>query len=376
MAKQVKIILLTGYLGAGKTTILNHILNNEQGIRAAVIVNDIGEVNVDASLISSGGLSKTDKLIPLTNGCICCTLSADLQKQLDSIAQSNDFDYIIIEASGICEPIPIAYTISSFCDEATGAAPLALDNIVAVVDCTRMYDEFGGGKDLLRKDIDDDDIESLLIQQLEFCTTVVLNKSDLVTPKQIKELKAIVRGLQKDAKIVVADHGNVPMDELLNTGRFDLSKAYTSAAWLDAMDHPEEHENPEVLEYGISTFIYQRHQPVDVDRFNEYLQQWPSAIIRCKGEFWCAQDPDMSYIFEQAGHQVSLTDNGLYVACAPKEEQEAMIKETPELLDDWDPVTEDRETKLCFIGRDMDQDAITKALDGCLVAWTPEADEA
>ena len=211
--KQCKIILLTGYLGAGKTTLLNHILGNDKGIRAAVIVNDIGEVNVDASLIRDGGLSQTDNLIPLTNGCICCTLADDLAKQLQGIADSGDFDYIVIEASGICEPIPIAYTISAYCDQAKydGKAPLDLDNIVAVVDCARMWDEFNGGKDLLANDIDEDDIESLIIQQIEFCTTVVLNKTDRVTPAQIKELKAIVRSLQKDAVIVEAENGDVPM---------------------------------------------------------------------------------------------------------------------------------------------------------------------
>lgn len=371
MAKQVKIIMLTGYLGAGKTTLLNHILNNDQGIRAAVIVNDIGEVNVDASLIKDGGLSKTDSLIPLTNGCICCTLAGDLANQLDGIAKSGDFDYIIIEASGICEPIPIAYTISNFCDQSKtdGEAPLDLDNIVAVVDCKRMYDEFNGGKDLLRDDIEEDDIESLLIQQLEFCTTVILNKSDLVTEDQLSELKALVRSLQRDAKIIVADHGNVPMEELLDTGRFDFSRAYNSAAWIDAMDHPEEHENPEVLEYDVTTFVYERRQPFDVDKFNEFLQTWPESIIRCKGMFWCSQDPDMCYIFEQAGQQVSLTENGLFVDSAPDDEKKKMIEESPELMDDWDPECGDRMTKLCFIGRHMDKDALVAGLDACLVPW-------
>ena len=256
-SKPVKIVMLTGYLGAGKTTILNNILANDQGIRAAVIVNDIGEVNVDASLIKEGGLNQTDSLIPLTNGCICCTLSDDLAKQLGGIAASGDFDYIIIEASGICEPIPIAYTISAFCDQSKyeGNAPLDLDNIVAVVDCARMYDEFNGGKDLLEDDIDEDDIESLLIQQIEFCSTLVLNKTDLVNPDQIAELKAIVRSLQKDAVIVEAENGDVPMDQILNTVRFSFERAYSSAAWIDAIEHPEEHEDPEVLEYDIETFV-------------------------------------------------------------------------------------------------------------------------
>jgi G3E family GTPase len=375
--KPVKIVLLTGYLGAGKTTLLNHILSNDEGIRAAVIVNDIGEVNVDASLIRDGGLSKTDDLIPMTNGCICCTLSDDLAKQLGSIAQSGDFDYIIIEASGICEPIPIAYTISAFCDQSKngGKAPLDLDNIVAVVDCARMFDEFHGGKDLLADNIDEDDIESLLIQQLEFCTTVVLNKTDKVTPEQISELKAIVRSLQKDAKIVEATQGNVPLSEVLDTNRFDFDRAYNSAAWLDAMDHPEEHEDPEVLEYGISTFVYERRQPFDIDRLSDYVTTWPDDIIRTKGMVWASQDPDMCYVFEQAGQQVTLSENGLFVASAPEDERKRIIAENPQVMDDWDPVCGDRMTKLCFIGRNLDKDAIVAGLDDCLTDWDPIEDE-
>ena len=369
--KQVKIILLTGYLGAGKTTLLNHILGNDEGIRAAVIVNDIGEVNVDAGLIKDGGLSQTDTLIPMTNGCICCTLSNDLTDQLQSIANSGDFDYIIIEASGICEPIPIAYTISAFCDQEKGRndAPLALDNIVAVVDCKRMFDEFSGGKALLKKDIDEDDIEALLIQQLEFCTTVILNKTDTVTLEQIAELKAIVRSLQKNAKIVEAVNGDVPMDELLNTGRFNFEDAYDSAVWADAMEHPEEHDDPEVLEYDITTFVYERRKPFDIDKLSDYVQTWPDSVIRSKGMLWAAQDPDMCYVFEQAGQQVTLTENGLFVASAPDDERQQILGDNPQLLDDWDPIVGDRQTKICIIGRHMDKDALIAGLDACLTDW-------
>ncbi len=372
--KQCKIILLTGYLGAGKTTLLNHILGNDEGIRAAVIVNDIGEVNVDASLIKDGGLSQTDNLIPLTNGCICCTLASDLAKQLQDIADSGDFDYIIIEASGICEPIPIAYTISAYCDQAKydGNAPLDLDNIVAVVDCARMWDEFNGGKDLLADNIDEDDIESLIIQQIEFCTTIILNKTDQVTPEQIKELKAIVRSLQRDAVIVEAENGDVPMSELLDTGRFSFEKAYDSAVWADAMAHPEEHEDPEVLEYDISTFVYERRKPLDIDKLSEFVQTWPDSIIRSKGMLWIDQDPDMCYVFEQAGRQVSVTENGLFVDSAPEDEKKKIIDDNPEVLDDWDPVTGDRVTRLCIIGRQMDKDAIVKGLDACVTEWIPD----
>ena len=370
--KPVKIVMLTGYLGAGKTTLLNHILSNDGGIRAAVIVNDIGEINVDASLIADGGLSETDDLIPLTNGCICCTLADDLANQLSSIADSGDFDYIIIEASGICEPVPIAYTISAFCDEEKvgGEPKLALDNIVAVVDCARMYDEFNGGRDLLADDIDEDDIESLLIQQIEFCSTLILNKTDTVTPEQLRELKAIVRSLQKDAVIIEAEQGDVDLKELLDTDRFDFMKAYNSAAWIEAMEHPEEHDDPEVLEYDIQTFVYHRRQPFDHDAFQRYVEyNWPDEVVRAKGVLWTTLNTDMCYLFEQAGHQMRLSENGLFVDSAPEEEKKQILAETPEILDTWDPEVGDRETKLCIIGRHMDRASIEAQLDALLTTW-------
>lgn len=369
----VKIVMLTGYLGAGKTTLLNHILANDEGIRAAVIVNDIGEINVDASLIKNGGLSATDSLIPMSNGCICCTLASDLAQQLTSIAETGDFDYIIIEASGICEPIPIAYTISSICDQTKGGtAPLDLDNIVAVVDCARMYDEFNGGHALLSDDIEEDDVESLLIQQIEFCTTLVLNKCDRVTPEQVAELKAIVRGLQPHARIVEAVNGNVAMDELLNTGRFSFDEAYGSAAWVDAMEHPEEHENPEVLEYDVSTFVYQRRQPFDYHALSEFVNNWPESVIRVKGLVWVNNDPDMCYVFEQAGQQFTLTENGQWAALMPEDELKRNMEEVPELRRDWDPKVGDRMVRLCVIGRHMDRDAVERGLDACLTTWEGE----
>ena len=368
----VKIVMLTGYLGAGKTTLLNHILSNDGGIRAAVIVNDIGEVNVDASLIKDGGLSATDNLIPLTNGCICCTLADDLANQLSGLADSGDFDYIIIEASGICEPVPIAYTISAFCDEEKvgGAPKLALDNIVAVVDCARMYDEFHGGRDLLADDIDEDDIEALLISQIEFCSTLVLNKTDTVTPEQLAELKAIVRSLQKDAVIVEATQGKVDLREVLDTGRFDFMKGYNSAAWIEAMEHPEEHDDPEVLEYDIQTFVYHRRQPFDQAAFQNFVENhWPDCVVRAKGVLWSNLNPDMCYLFEQAGHQMRLTENGLFVDSAPEEEKRQILAETPEIMDQWDPEVGDRETKLCIIGRHMDCEAVAAKLDELLTTW-------
>ena len=321
----VRIALITGYLGAGKTTLLNNILANDRGVRAAVIVNDIGEVNIDADLIARGGVvNKADEnLVPLTNGCICCTLADDLARQLTELAESGKFDHIIIEASGICEPIPIAFTIDNFCkQEAMRGLDIDLDNIIAVVDSARMFDQFNGGRDLLSDDIDEEDIEALLIQQIEFCTTMVLNKADLVTPEQLGELRALVRSLQREAKIIEADHGQVDLDDMLSTDRFDFNRAYESAAWMEAMEHPEEHEDPEVLEYDIQTFVYERRKPFDMDQLEQFAQSWPDEIIRCKGIAWFADDPNMAYVFEQAGHQIHLQENGLFVDSAPEGERE------------------------------------------------------
>ncbi len=373
--KQVKIVLLTGYLGAGKTTILNHILSNTEGIHAAVIVNDIGEINVDAGLIKDGGYAKEGDVIPLTNGCLCCTLSNDLALQLGDLADTEEFDYIIIEASGICEPIPITYNISAFCNQsqhATNHSHLNLDNIVAVVDCARMFEEFHNGADLLDPDIEEDDIENLLIQQIEFCSTLVLNKTDLVTPEQLHELKALVRGLQKDAVIVEAVNGDIPMSELINTSRFDFDKAYASAAWMDAMEHPEEHEDPEVLEYEITTFVYRRRQPFDLDKLNQFVASWPKNIIRVKGSIWISQDPEMSYVFEQAGKQVQFYENGMFYASLPEDERETLLDEKPELRTEWDDELGDRQTKLCFIGRHMNHEEIEAGLDACLTEYVPD----
>lgn len=370
--KLVKVVLLTGYLGSGKTTIVNHILSNTEGIRAAVIVNDIGEVNIDASLISDNGVTSSDDVIPLTNGCLCCSLSDNLTVQLGDIADTFQYDYIIIEASGICEPIPITYNIQAFSNQsshAPGHAHVVLDNIVAVVDCARMYDEFKGGKALFKDDLNDDDIENLLVQQIEFCTTLVLNKTDLVTEAQIKELKALVRSLQKDAAILEAVNGKIPMTELVDTNRFDLDKAYRSAAWMDAMDHPEEHEDPEVLEYGIKTFVYTRRQPFDGNAFSAFVNSWGSDIIRVKGKIWTMQDPDMSYVFEQAGKQVTMYENGMFFHAFAADHKEQIFKERPELAKVWDPEFGDRITQLCFIGHHIDKDEITKHLDECLVTW-------
>lgn len=367
----VKVVLVTGYLGAGKTTLLNHILSNAEGIRAAVIVNDIGAVNIDADLIRESGAAEVDNVVPLTNGCICCTLADDLAEQLVTIAGSGKFDYIIIEASGICEPMPIAYTISQFCDQgaADGKALLAVDNIVAVVDSARMVEEFDGGRKLMADDIDEDDIESLIIEQLEFCTTVVLNKTDLVSAEQLDELRAIVRSLQRDAVIVEAEEANVPLAELLDTGRFDFDAVYKSAAWLEMMMHPEEHGDPELLEYGISTFVYDRRRPFDLDAFADFAANWPDGIIRTKGMTWFAQQPDTCFLLEQSGQHRSFIDNGPFVASFPEDEQTRMLEENPGIASRWDESCGDRQNMLVFIGKGMDRAAIESALDACLTDW-------
>ena len=364
----VKIVLITGFLGAGKTTLLNHVLRNERDLRAAVIVNDIGAVNIDADLIRENGVAKVENVVPLTNGCICCTLSDDLFEQLGSILESGDFEYIVIEASGICEPMPIAYTISEFCNQLTaeGEVPLALDNIVAVVDCACLVERFEGGRRLLADDIGEDDLESLIVEQLEFCTTVVLNKVDLVTPEQLAEARAIVRSLQKKAVIVEADHGEVDLSEVLDTGRFSFDDVYRSAAWLELMMNPEHHGEPEALEYNISTFVYARRAPFDLDAFADFAAGWPDGVIRTKGMIWFAQQPDECFILEQAGSQRSFIDNGPFVASLPEEEQTRIFEENPGILARWDASCGDRQNILVFIGRDMDRPAIESALDACL----------
>ena len=305
MGQEVKIALITGYLGAGKTTLLNHILANDRGIRAAVIVNDIGEVNIDAELIAHGGVVRPEdnSLIPLTNGCICCSLKEDLAAQLRQLAKTGRFDYIVIEASGVCEPIPIAHTITAICEEsADRGLPMRLDNIIAVVDGARMYDEFEGGR-ALTSDTDEDDIEHLLIEQIEFCNTLLINKADLLTSGQLDALEALVRSLQKDAIMLRTVQCDVPLDKLLYTGRFDLERSIASAAWLsaahehDAHEHDHEHDhehNAHLEEFGISTFVYERRQPFTRARIEALAADWPRSVIRCKGMIWYQEEPGMS----------------------------------------------------------------------------------
>ena len=373
--KLIPVSLITGYLGAGKTTVLNHILANQEGYKVAVIVNDIGEVNIDASLIAKGGAvtQEDGELVPLSNGCICCTLKVDLMNQIIDLAKSKKFDYILIEASGICEPGPIAGSICMLdgTDKNVKLPGVAyLDNITTVVDAKRMADEFGSGKSLLNENLDEEDIENLLIQQIEYCTTIVLNKVDDVTEKEHEEVLEVIKALQPEAKIIETNYGKVDVKDILSTDRFDYEKILESAGWIQAMEreegensedlehheehhehhhdhdeheehhhhhdhddhdehehhhgghhhhHHHHHEEGEAEEYGISTFVYQNVKPFSKQKFEDFVfGKWPKEVIRAKGLFWIVEDPMTAYIFEQSGKQKTATDDGYWIACFPE----------------------------------------------------------
>ncbi|WP_290371678.1 GTP-binding protein [uncultured Muribaculum sp.] len=401
--KATPILLLTGYLGSGKTTLLNHILSNERGIKFAVIVNDIGEVNIDATLIQKGGIVGQDDsgdLVALQNGCICCTLKMDLVKQLQDIVATRKFDYIVIEASGVCEPAPIAQTIDAMRqmdDYSTvfGIKPPYLDCIVTVVDALRMKSEFSCGNSLTKRDIDEDDIENLVIQQIEFCNIILLNKISEVTPEEAGLIKSIIRTLQPKARIIECDYADVPLEDIINTRLFDFESVATSATWvheiekpLDDDDNDDEHHHHhdehhhhhdehhhhhhhdgegEAEEYGIGTFVYFRRRPFNFDKFDRYVNMnWPANVIRTKGVLYFSHNRDMSILFEQAGVQKKITEAGLWYATAPEEELRQLMQYEPGLARDWDDVYGDRMIKLVFIGQHLDCDAIASALDACL----------
>lgn len=373
--KQIPVLLLTGYLGSGKTTLLNRILANEKGIKFAVIVNDIGEVNIDASLIESGGIvgQGDDSLVALQNGCICCTLKMDLVKQLSDIANMERFDYIVIEASGICEPAPIAQTICAYPQmypEYAEDAVANLDAIVTVVDAKRMKDEFANGNDLKKQNIGEDDLESLVIQQIEFCNIILLNKADELTREEMMELKGIIKSIQPLAEIFECNYGDVDLNKIINTHLFDFNKVATSAAWISAIEEDDDLENEEsgeALEYGIETFVYYRRKPFDINFFDDFIsRKWPKQVIRCKGICWFKEEPDICYVFEQAGKQVGLKNAGQWYATMPEDELKAMMDKEPALRRDWDQKYGDRMEKLVFIGQHLDKEAITKSLDQCL----------
>lgn len=402
--QDIPVLLLTGYLGSGKTTLLNRILTNERGIRFAVIVNDIGEVNIDASLIQKGGVvGKKDQgdLVALQNGCICCTLKMDLVEQLADICATGKFDYIVIEASGICEPAPIAQTINSIprmeAKYRRGGVP-RLDCIATVVDALRLSSEFACGEKLQRHDIGEEDLERLVIEQIEFCNIVLLNKISEVSPTEAARIRAIIRAIQPRAEIIECDYCDVPLERLLNTRLFDFEKVATSAAWVDAIeghhdddddddhhdheehghhhDHEHEHHHDhehhhhhgegEVEEYGIQTFVYYRRPGFDINKFDRFIaSQWPANIIRTKGVLYFKHNTDMSYLFEQAGVQKKLTEAGYWFATAPEEELEQLMRTEPGLAADWDDTYGDRMIKLVFIGQHLDRKAIVEALDKC-----------
>ena len=383
--KETPVLLLTGYLGSGKTTLLNRILANEKGIKFAVIVNDIGEVNIDAQLIQDGGVvgQGDDSLVALQNGCICCTLKMVLVKQLNDIINTQRFDYIVIEASGICEPAPIAQTVSTYpklIDAKLlkyGAA--RLDAIVTVVDALRMRDEFGLGDKLQEKHLDEEDLASLVIQQIEFCNIILLNKASEISKDELAHLKAVVRAIQPKAEIMECDYGNIELEKILNTQLFDFEKVATSATWIEAMQEEEHehhhghhhehhhHHEGEALEYGIETFVYYRRKPMSLTAFDEYVtSQWPKGVIRAKGMCYFADETETCYLFEQAGKQFNITNAGQWYATMPDDERNALLERNPQLKADWDNKYGDRMQKIVFIGQKLDRAAIEAQLDKCL----------
>ena len=424
--KEVPVLLLTGYLGSGKTTLLNKILANKKGIKFAVIVNDIGEVNIDAALIEKGGVvgQKDDSLVSLQNGCICCTLKMDLVEQLKEIVDMKRFDYIVIEASGICEPAPIAQTICSIPSlgpQYIKNGILRLDSIVTVVDALRMKDEFANGSDLMKQDIDEEDLASLVIQQMEFCNIILLNKAAEVEPKELEHLKQIIRAIQPKAEIFECNYGDVDLDLIVNTHKFDWQTVATSAGWIQEIEaerngeneeeedehehhhhdedehehhhdheheehehdhdhhdehghhhhhhHDHDHEGGEVEEYGIGTFVYYRRKPFDLALFDEFVaRKWPRDVVRAKGICYFADERDMCYVFEQAGQQKTVKQAGQWLATMPADQLAELRKNNPQLEKEWDEEYGDRMIKLVFIGQHLKEqkDAIIAELDKCL----------
>ena len=411
MAKKVPITLLVGYLGAGKTTLMNHILNNQKGYKVAVIVNDIGEVNVDADLIAKDAkITDSSSLVALQNGCICCSLKTDMVNQIEKLIKTGKFDYVLIEASGVCEPMPIAQAIEQIDNG-------YIDGVVSVVDAMRMATEFDEGKALLKDDMEEEDIESLLVQQIEFCNTLVINKVDLVNEEQLKKIRAVVKKLQPNARVIETTKANVDIAEILGTHEFDFEKVYASAGWVaelnkadedehehdegeehhhhhdheehhhehdhdDEPDHDAEHchdehchhhhhhehhhEGESEDEYGIGSFVYYRRGCFDRQKLDKVADNWPKNIIRSKGLMWFQDEPEMAWILETTGRQISADYSGAWLASAPKKEQEKVLSRDPEIKKNWDPKYGDRMIKIVIIGTHLDKKAISDLLDTAL----------
>lgn len=407
----VPITLLCGYLGAGKTTLMNMILANQKGYKVAVIVNDIGEINVDASLIEKdANITDKSSLVPLTNGCICCTLKTDLVMQIENLIASGKFDYLLIESSGVCEPMPIAQAIETIENG-------YLDNVVSVVDAKRLVDEFSEGAQLLKKDMGEEDIESLLVQQIEFCSTLIINKKDLVTEDQMKKVRAVVTKLQPNVKVIETTRCQVPLEDLLATKRFDFEKVFESAGWVAELEkraeeyddddeecdhdhehcdhdhhdehehhghehhehdehgehghhhhhhHEHKHEGADEDEYGIGSFVYYRRRPFSREKLEKYARVWPRNIIRSKGVVWFSDEQDMAYVFETSGRQIQAGASGRWLATASKREQEKVLAREPRMKEEWDEKIGDRMIKLCIIGQKLDKKKICADLDALL----------
>ena len=404
MKKLTPITLLCGYLGAGKTTLLNKVLSNQEGYKVAVIVNDIGEVNFDEKLIADGEkITDTTSIVPFTNGCICCTLKTQLAQNIENLIKSGKFDYIMIEASGVCEPMPIVQELETIKNG-------KVDNVVGVVDAARLVDEFAGGDKLLKKDsIEEEDVESLLVQQIEFCSTLVINKKDLVSDEEFKKVRKVIEVLHPGVKIIETSHGDVDVKEIMGTNSFEFDSVYASAGWCKHLEedevedehheehhhheeehgeheehhhhehdehdheghehhhhHEHRHEGESEDEYGIGTFIYYRRKPFDRQLLDEYANTWPRNIIRCKGLMWFADEPEMAWVFETSGRQIQAGYSGQWVAACSPAEQKKILEENPKIKDEWDKDVGDRMIKLCIIGQNLDKEKICAELDKCL----------